>query len=73
MSAFVYGRDIPVRATCPDCGEEWDDAIHTESDTGAKYLTNHEECPKCGGEPQTDDLDELDIQERRLEARGEDF
>lgn len=65
----------PVHVTCP-CGEEWDDGMVYESDTGASYLHDHEECPKCGTGGQelaVEDLDALDIAERILEARGERF
>jgi hypothetical protein len=46
-----------------------------ERDTGASYL-GRDECSKCGtgaSDLRVEDLDELDIQERRLEARGIDF
>jgi hypothetical protein len=63
-----------VRVICP-CGEEWDDVMTYERDTGASYL-GRDECSKCGtgaSDLRVEDLDELDIQERRLEARGIDF
>lgn len=69
------GGTTPVRVVCP-CGEEWDDGMVYESDTGASYLGAHEECPRCGtgaSDLRVEELDELDIAERRLEARGEDF
>ena len=65
-----YG--YPVRAICQDCGEEWDDQFTSEYGQGS--LTDHEDCPKCGGTRiEFDQLDEIDIQERKLEARGIDF
>jgi hypothetical protein len=63
----------PVRVKCK-CGNEWDDVL--ESEYGTSWLTTHEECPKCGAggeELTTDLLDSTDIEERKLEARGEDF
>jgi hypothetical protein len=67
--------NVSVRVICP-CGNEWDDTIIRERDTGASYLDRWEECPECGVGGQdlmTHDLDEIDIQERKLEARGVDF
>lgn len=62
----------PVRIVCTDCGEEWDGLAVTEY--GAGWLEPRDDCPKCGGTNlDSSELDELDIQERRLEARGEDF
>ncbi len=69
------GGTTPVRIVCP-CGEEWDDGIVYEADTGASYLATHDECPKCGlsgDDLRVGELDELDIEERRLEANGVDF
>ena len=63
-----------VRVFCP-CGEEWDDVMTYERDTGASYL-GRDECPKCGAdadELRVEDMDALDIQERKLAARGIDF
>ena len=63
----------PARVTCM-CGEEWDDVY--EEEYGAGSLTVHEECPKCGagGEDlSVDPMDQQDIEERKAEARGDDF
>lgn len=65
-------RSYPVRAVCSDCGEEWD-ATYVE-EYGAGWLEPREDCAKCGSTAiDTSELDEVDIQERWLEARGEDF
>ncbi len=65
-------RSHPVRVVCVDCGEEWDGLSVSEYGTG--WLEPHEECPKCGSDAlDAADLDETDIEERRLESRGEDF
>lgn len=64
----------PVHVVCRKCGEEWDDSY--ESEYGTSWLNTHEDCPKCGAggdDLALDDLDEIDIQERKLEARGVDF
>lgn len=61
-----------VRVECRDCGHAWDD--FEVSEYGAAWLESHEDCPSCGStELDVSELDELDIQERILEARGEDF
>ena len=63
---------VHVRVECRDCGHAWDGASVNEYGQG--WLEPHEECPSCGsGELDVSDLDALDIEERRLEARGEDF
>ena len=71
----LAGHDkYPVRAKCQKCGNEWDDEL--ESEYGTSWLNVHEDCPKCGAggdDISTDLLDSTDIEERRLEARGEDF
>lgn len=60
---------FPVRVVCTDCGEEWDgDSV---SEYGAGWLEPHEDCPKCGSTNlDTEELDALDISERRAEASG---
>jgi Zn finger protein HypA/HybF involved in hydrogenase expression len=63
--------EVPVHIRCK-CGEEWDGTEVSEE--GAAWLEPREDCPKCGStELETDELDALDIEERRLEARGVDF
>ena len=67
-------RSYAVVARCKVCHEEWD-ATYVE-EYGAGWLEPQEDCPKCGASGEqiaTDELDELDIQERKLEARGIDF
>lgn len=70
--AYLAGHSShPVRIRC-ECGEEWDGT--QVSEYGAGWLEPREDCPKCGStELELDELDELDIAERRLEARGENF
>lgn len=61
---------VPVRLACNDCEREQDGTLVSE------YGQSWTEPEECGcGTPWTiiDELDELDIAERRLEARGEDF
>ena len=61
-----------VRAVCTDCGNEWDADVITEY--GASWLEPREDCAQCGStQIDTDPLDAIDIQERKLEARGYDF
>lgn len=63
---------VPVHVTCK-CGHEYDATQVEEYGTG---WLDPEDCSKCGasGEDLTVDvLDTLDIEERRLEARGIDF
>lgn len=62
----------PCRCVCTDCGKEWDDTYQEEYGTGT--LETHENCPQCGGDNiDATELDALDIEERKLTARGEDF
>lgn len=64
----------PVVVTCRKCGAEWDDQYEEEYGQGA--LLVREQCYRCGAAGdhlQIGEMDELDIEERRLEARGEDF
>lgn len=64
-------RTFPVHAVCK-CGHEWDDTYLEEHGTG--WLEDHQECPRCGNnDVPFEELDELDIEERRLESRGENF
>lgn len=62
----------PVRIECRECGHSWDgDQVE---EYGAAWFEPHEDCPSCGStELDAADLDALDIEERRLEARGIDF
>lgn len=65
-------RSTPVRVVCVDCGEEWDGTARQEEGTG--WLEPREDCAKCGSTAlDATELDEIDIAERKLEARGEDF
>lgn len=65
-------RSTPVRIECRGCGHAWDGGYVEEY--GAGWLEPVEDCPQCGSmELDTSDLDEVDIEERRLESRGEDF
>lgn len=63
---------MPVVAHCGDCGFQFDAVEQREY--GTSWL-EPEECPRCGEYEnlRTEPMDEQDIQERRLEARGEDF
>jgi Zn finger protein HypA/HybF involved in hydrogenase expression len=62
----------PVHVLCKNCGQSWDDTYTEEY--GAGWFEKHEDCPECGStDLDSSELDEIDIQERRLEARGEDF
>jgi Zn finger protein HypA/HybF involved in hydrogenase expression len=65
-------RTHAVDIECRDCGHEWEGTQVTEY--GMWWLEPHEECPQCGSmELDAADVDEQDIQERKAEARGEDF
>jgi hypothetical protein len=64
----------PVVVTCRKCDEQWDDQY--EEEYGQGWLQVREQCYRCGAtgdDLQIGEMDELDIEERRLEARGEDF
>lgn len=62
----------PVRIVCVNCGHDWyGDAV---SEYGAGWLEPREDCEKCGStELDATALDAQDIEELRLESRGEDF
>ena len=65
-------RHSAVMARCLACGEEFDADLVEEY---GQSWTDPEECPKCGASDriEVDTLSDLDIQERRLEAKGIDF
>ncbi len=70
--AYLAGhRSHPVRIRCK-CGNEWDGTSVTEY--GTSWLEPRDDCLVCGStELEVEELDELDIEERRLESRGENF
>lgn len=39
--------------TCEDCGERWDPGYHAATRVDPAYC-EHEECPRCGGQPVRD-------------------
>ena len=64
-------RHYPVVLTCDVCEIEFDGEYEEEYGQG---WTSPEECPKCGNqELEMEEMDELDVAERKAEARGEDF
>lgn len=63
----------PVNVTCQECGDEY--VADEVSEYGQAWL-EPEECPNCGASGDSlsaDPLDEQDIEEMKLRARGIDF
>jgi Zn ribbon nucleic-acid-binding protein len=69
---LIGHRSWPATVECDDCGHSFDGTMTEEY--GAAVL-EPEECPACGSADHLNvfPMDEQDIQERKAEARGEDF
>lgn len=62
---------FPAVVTCLECGHDFDGEIQTEY---GRSVVVPEDCPHCGSqELDAVEMDRVDIDERRLEARGVDF